>query len=176
MKRLIAESYPGLGLSIGEYNFGAEGHASGGIALAEALGRFGQGGVTSAFYWTYPPDRSPAYWAFRAYRNFDGAGARFLDRSIPTTMVEGVSIFASRDEAGAKVVAIVLNKHPDKAIRAKVTLTGCAASAASRGFGYAGGQDGFAPQTVTAAGGAVTMAALPPYSITVLDLATEVKP
>lgn len=176
MKQLIADNYPGLGFSIGEYNFGAEGHPSGGIAVAEALGRFAQGGVTSAFYWTYLPDRSPAYWAFRAYRNFDGAGGRFLDRSLPTTMTEGVSLFASRDETGAHVVAIVLNLHQDRAIKAKVTLTGCAAAGPSRAFGFAGGPDGFAPQTVTAAGDAVTTEALPPYSITVLDLHTEVKP
>jgi hypothetical protein len=40
MQEIIAENYPGRGLSIGEYNFGAETHVSGGVALAEALGRF----------------------------------------------------------------------------------------------------------------------------------------
>ena len=52
---------------------------SGALATAEALGRFAQFGVTSAFYWTYPPENSPAMWAFRAYRNFDGKGGHFLD-------------------------------------------------------------------------------------------------
>jgi hypothetical protein len=84
MQKLIAENYPGRGVMIGEYNFGAEQHMSGGLAVAEALGRFAQGGVRAAFYWTYPPDRSPAFWAFRAYRNFDGAGGHFLEESLPT--------------------------------------------------------------------------------------------
>lgn len=176
MKQLIADNYPGRGLSIGEYRFGAEGHISGGLAQAEALGRFAQGGVTAAFYWTYPADRSPAYWAFRAYRNFDGAGGRFLDRSSPTTMGDGVSLFASRDDAGIHYVAILLNLRPDQAIRAKVALNGCGAVTSQRAFGYSGGPDGFSPAAVTAEGGALTTDALPPYSITVLDIHTEEKP
>src|SRR5262249_34992427 len=61
----VATSYPGLGLSIGEWNFGAGGHISGALATAEALGRFGQNGLLSAFSWVYPPDRSPSQYAFR---------------------------------------------------------------------------------------------------------------
>src|SRR6202022_154023 len=78
-----AEKHPGLGISIGEYNFGAEGHMSGGLAVAEALGRFGEQGITSAFYWDYPAKNTPASWAFRAYRDFDGRGGKFLDESVP---------------------------------------------------------------------------------------------
>ena len=85
LKQWIKENDPGLGISIGEWNFGAEGHMSGGLATAEALGRFGSEGITSAFYWDYPPDKSPSFWAFRGYRNYDGAGARFLDTSVPST-------------------------------------------------------------------------------------------
>ncbi len=176
MQKLIADNYPGLGFSIGEYNFGAEQHISGGLALAEALGRFAQGGVTSAFYWTYPPDRSPAFWAFRAYRNFDGAGGHFLDRSLPTTMADGVSLFASRDAAGTHVVAVLLNLRPARAIRPRVTLTGCGAAASSKAFRYAGGPDGFTATSATGAGAAVATEALPPSSITVLDLRLEAKP
>ena len=81
LKEWIAQNHPGLGVSIGEWNFGGEAHMSGGLATAEALGRFGTEGLTSAYYWTSPADRSPSFWAFRAFRNFDGEGGRFLDRS-----------------------------------------------------------------------------------------------
>ena len=50
MKDLIAQNYPGRGFQIGEYNFGAEHHPAGGVALAEALGRFALNGVSHAFY------------------------------------------------------------------------------------------------------------------------------
>ncbi len=45
LKEIIADNYPGLKVSIGEYNFGGERHISGALAQAEALGRFGQQGV-----------------------------------------------------------------------------------------------------------------------------------
>ena len=54
LKEWIEQNAPGLGITIGEWNFGAEDHMSGGLAVAEVLGRFGQNGVTAAFYWTYP--------------------------------------------------------------------------------------------------------------------------
>ena len=54
LREWIAANYPGLGISIGEWNFGAETHMSGGLAAAEVLGRFGSEGVTSAYYWTSP--------------------------------------------------------------------------------------------------------------------------
>lgn len=176
MKQIIAENYPGLGLAIGEYNFGAEDHPSGGIALAEALGRFAEGGVTAAFYWTYPPDRSPAYWAFRAYRNFDGKGGHFLERSIGAKAAEGASIFASRDKAGSHVVAIVLNPLSDKAIRPKVTLDGCTAREGSVAYVYSGGSGGFAQAPLPGVGATIRMDTLSPYSIAVLDLRMEVTP
>ncbi len=175
MKQLIADNYPGLGFSIGEYNFGAERHISGGLALAEALGRFAQFGVTSAFYWTYPPDRSPAFWAFRAYRNFDGKGGHFQDRYLSTTSPEGTSLFVSRDAAGTHLVAILLNLRPDRAIRPKITLTGCAPVSRQAAFKYAGGPDGFAAIPVIPLAGALGTDVLPPSSIAVFDLQMEAK-
>jgi hypothetical protein len=176
LKQLVAENYPGLGIAIGEYNFGAEQHPSGGLAVAEALGRFAEGGVQAAFYWTYPADRSPAFWAFRAYRDFDGKGGHFLSRVVPSTAPEGVSLFASRDDAGGHLVAVLLNLRPDRAVRPRVALTGCARVVAPRAFRYAGGPDGFTPAVATADGATLTTEALPPYSITVLDLPLEVSP
>jgi len=169
MKQWIAESYPGRGISIGEWNFGGERHMSGGLAVAEVLGRFGQGEVTSAFYWTYPPADSPAYWAFRAYRNFDGHGGRFLDWSIPTKASEGTSIFASRDDTGKHVVAVVLNFSPDTAIDADVDLNTCGAVAQVDELTFAQGLPGLAPGRASFAAGAL-VAELPPYSINVFDV------
>jgi hypothetical protein len=101
--------YPGLKLSIGEYNFGAERHMSGGLALAEALGRFGQQGLYSAFYWTYPPENSPAFYAFKAFRDYDGKGAAFLPLSMPTDAPRDTSLFASRSADGRTATLVMLN-------------------------------------------------------------------
>src|SRR5690606_6026297 len=59
MKEIIAQSYPGLGFQIGEYNFGAEQHEAGAVALAEVFGRFALFGVSHAFYWTWPKKPKP---------------------------------------------------------------------------------------------------------------------
>src|SRR5580765_1626305 len=56
LRQWIAMYHPGLRISIGEWNFGAESHMSGGLATAEALGRFGTEGLYSAYYWTFPAD------------------------------------------------------------------------------------------------------------------------
>lgn len=166
VREWIGANAPGLGISIGEWNFGAEGHMSGGLATAEALGRFGAEGITSAFYWTAPPKDSPAAQAFRAFRDFDGRGGRFLDRSVPARASEPlVSAFASRDESGEHVVAVLLNLDPTSPAAARLELQGCGVVKERRVFGYAGGAGGFAEAPAT---GEPTLT-LPPYSMTVVD-------
>jgi hypothetical protein len=170
LRSWIEENAPGLGLSIGEWNFGAEGHMSGGLATAEALGRFGTEGVESAFYWTYPAARSPAFWAFRAYRDFDGAGGRFLDRSVPVRSGATLaSLFASRDEDGRHLVAVLLNQDQRSPLDTTLELAGCGPVEALRAFEYAGGPEGFRSVAPEHRAGVVTTTA-PPWSITVLDL------
>ena len=165
LRELIAESYPGLQISIGEYNFGGEKNMSGAIALAETLGRFGQEGVYSAYYWTYPPDNSPAFHAFRAFRNYDGQGAQFLERSLPTTGDSGTSIFASQNTRGDRMVAILLNLDPREGAEASLELSGCGKVTARRAFQYTDG-----PEGLKALPTANLSPTLPPYSVTVLEL------
>lgn len=169
LQEIIASNYPGRDLIIGEYNFGGERHMSGALALAETLGRFGQLGVSEAYYWTYPPSGSPAFWAFRAFRNYDQAGGRFADWSVPASAPEGASLFASRTEDGAKVVAIALNFSPNEALDAKVRLRGCSETKAARVFtlspqkhGLVEGPSAFQRNTVRAI--------LPPYSVNVVEV------
>ena len=171
MKDLIAQNYPGRAFQIGEYNFGAEHHAAGGVALAEVLGRFALNGVSHAFYWTYPKKPKPAYWAFRAYRNYDGNGGHFLERIVPSSSPSGTSLYASRDEAAKKWVIIALNFSADRAHEASIELKGCVAPGALRSFVYTGAAQGFTPGDARIEGAALK-AKLPPYSISVFELAT----
>lgn len=173
IKQWIAENYPGRGISIGEYNFGASQHMSGGLAQAEALGRFAQEGITAAFYFQYPPANSPTFWAFRAYRNFDGKGGRFQDIWVPTASEEGLSLFASRDDTGRHVVAVALNLDPDAARDAHIELNACGKVASARVLGFSGEPTGFSELPSPKAAGAKLDQSLPPYSITVFDLQLE---
>jgi hypothetical protein len=178
VKAWISENYPGRGLSIGEWSFGAETHMSGGLAVAEALGRFGQQGITSAFYWLCPEAGTPAFHAFRAFRNFDGKGSSFLDWSVPTTEGPGVSLFASRDEARSKVVAVLLNLEPDTAADAEVDVSSCGSAFARRAYEYRDGSAGFSTGATGRDAGREEESRTPgvfrervePYSIKVLTL------
>ncbi len=130
IRKTIDAEYPGLGVVIGEYNFGAEKHISGGLALAEALGHFGTLGIDAAFYFPWPEKGSLAAWAFRAFRNYDGKGATFGSESIE---VRGgsdalASVFASRAPDG-KLVVIALNRDPETALDLGLETAGCGAVA-----------------------------------------------
>ena len=168
LKSWIADNAPGVGISIGEYNFGAEGHMSGGLAVAEALGQFGVLGITSAYYWDVPAQNSPAFWAFRAFRNFDGTGGHFLDESVRTESANpAISVFASRDADRSHAVFVILNTDPAASTNADLDASSCGRVTAKRSFQYTGGAGGFVPTTTST---------LPPYSITVVDLTLSKEP
>lgn len=169
MKKLIDENYPGTGLSIGEWSFGGEGTKSGGLATAMALGTFGSEGVTAAFYWTAPPANSPTFWAFRAFRNFDGQGGQFLDTSIEATSSSGtVSAFASTDSADSSMVAVLVNTDPSKALEAPIVTRNCKSMNSVESFTYDAAASGFGPPSnVSLSTGGIGLV-LPKYSITVV--------
>ncbi|MBM7112367.1 glycoside hydrolase family 44 protein [Archangium primigenium] len=173
MRRWVSENAPGLGLSLGEYNFGATQHMSGGLAQAEALGRFAEQGLTSAFLFTYPPAYSPTFWAFRAYRNFDGKGGRFLDTYVPSRFDSDVneqSLFASRSDDGRHMVAVALNLSPNTARNTQVELKGCGNVTGARLYTYRGDATGFAPNPSLLQSGSTVQTVLSPWSMAVLDL------
>ena len=170
LRQWIDQYAPGIGISIGEWNFGGETHMSGGLAVAEALGRFGGEGVTSAFYWTAPPKGSPAFWGFRAFRNYDGKGANFNRLSIRAQGRSGstISSFASRDDSGHEVTMVLLNNSPSNPEVAKATFLNCLRLESYKTYTYTGDANGFrADDELGAVNDSVTLR-LPPYSITVL--------
>jgi hypothetical protein len=171
MREWVDHEYPGRGISIGEWNFGGEQHMSGAIAIADTLGRFAEFGVTSAFYWAYPPQGSPGMWAFRAYRNFDGKGGRFLDWYTPSRVASGVaSLFVSRDESGQHLVAVVVNPSKTDAIDMKMDMSGCGASVERlEAYEYDGSSTGFVAHSPRKDGVTVSQA-LGAYSVTVFDI------
>jgi len=175
MREWVQQGYPGIKLSLGEWSFGADEHISGALATAEALGRFGQNGLYSAFFWDGPKANTPAFWAFRAFRNFDGAGGRFLDWSLRTREAEDLSLFASRDEDGSHLVAVLINRDPTFARRVRISLKSCGKLLKRRAFSYVGGAKGLEEEAdaVTPAELAET---LPPLSIRVVALQIQKAP
>jgi len=169
MQAWVDEFSPGTRLSIGEYAFGAVDHISGGLAQAEALGRFGEFGLFAAYYWDVPPSGSDVYWAFRAYRDYDGNGSTFGELSVPTEVSSrDVSVFASTTEAGDRNVAVIVNLSPDPISGYGLDVSTCGRSTATA-YQYVDGSTSFAPADAVIDGG-IAGVGLPGFSITVLEL------
>ncbi len=138
IKRMIDEHYPGTKLSITEYEYGGGYHPSGGVALADVLGVFGKYGVYMANYWM---DEWGAYSlaAFRLYRNYDGEGGVFGDRSVRASSsdIEKVTVYAAADSAKKGVLHIILlNKDIEKPQTAKVSLASKYVYGSARVWGF----------------------------------------
>jgi hypothetical protein len=123
LKRWIADNYPGTRLAITEYKWGGEKDASGAVAQAEVLGVFGREGVDLAAYWAYPQPDSPVGAAFRLYRDYDGRGSTFGDRSLPIKSgAAHVAAFAARHSNSSEVDVIVANELHARHVTVKLGL------------------------------------------------------
>lgn len=113
MNERIAAHYPGTQLAITEWNYGGGQHISGAIATADALGVFGQQGIGMATLWELNGNENYTYAAFRAFRNYNGAGGAFRDTSIRATSsdIATATVYASVDFLDpSKMVIIAINK------------------------------------------------------------------
>ena len=130
-KGQIASHYPGTGIALTEWSFGAGQHISGGIATADTLGIFGREGVRAAAFWPLSGNEGYSYAAFAAFRNFDGHGAAFRNTSVRATTsdVAKSSVYASVDSANpGRMVIVAINKSTGAepttiAIRGALTAT-----------------------------------------------------
>jgi hypothetical protein len=132
LREKIATHYPNTKIAITEYYYGGGSDISGGIAQADALGIFGREGVFAATIWplgrpTSDPDRAFAYisGAFRMFRDYDGEGGTFGDRSISATTTDAVrtSVYASTDTAHPERVVVVAINKTGQPLRAGITLS-----------------------------------------------------
>jgi len=82
MRGWVANDYPGTKIAISEYAWGALGDLNGALAQADVLGIFGRERVDLATLWGPPASTDPGAYAFRVYRNYDGAGGRFGNTGV----------------------------------------------------------------------------------------------
>jgi hypothetical protein len=141
MRDWVDQSYPGTRLALTEYSWGAQGHLSGALAQADVLGIFGREGLDLATLWDPPTAAQPAAYAFRLYRNYDGAHHRFGETSVHAASADPsvLSIYAARRSDGA-LTLMVINKSPAAApaVTSTVTLAGFAPAANAEVYRYSG--------------------------------------
>jgi hypothetical protein len=177
----INAEFPGMKISITEYESGGWNHIAGTIAQADNLGIFGAQGVFAASFW--PPGGTTYSYAlagFRAFRSFDGANASFGDTSLQATSsnVANVVVYASLDSTTpGRVVFVAINRSTSSQVTA---ITGQALS----GTAYLYQMTAASAQTQVAAGSQVAPVAagtapvggstlsitLPPLSVTTIDV------
>ncbi len=109
----INAEFPGMKISITEYENGGWNHIAGTIAQADNLGIFGSQGIFAANFW--PPNGTYSYAlaGFRAFRDFDGAGANFGDTSMQSVSsnVQNVVVYASSDSTTpGRYVFVAINR------------------------------------------------------------------
>ncbi len=127
----INSEFPGMKISMTEYESGGWNHIAGTIAQADNLGIFGAQGVFAANFW--PPNGTYSYAlaGFRAFRDFDGAGANFGDTSLQSTSsnVANVVVYASSDTTTpGRIVFVAINRSTSSQVTAITgqSLTGTA--------------------------------------------------
>ncbi len=171
LKEIVRTSKPGIGISIGEYSFGGERHISGAVAQAEALGRFGQFGITAAYLWTHPAQNTEQYWGFRAFRNYDGKGSNFgalgTGSEVKGSNTSGLSVFSSTDEFTRQKTVVIVNRSSSVAFETSISFSRCGRASTGGLWTYSGGPSGYVRRAVPVNKGAVRTR-VAPWSIQVL--------
>ena len=140
MRTWVARNLPETKLAITEYNWGGMESLNGALAQADVLGIFGREGVGLATMWDPPAASQPAAFAFRIYRNYNGGGARFGDRSVKAGSADQgkLSVYAAKRGSDGALTLVVINKTSSD-LRSTVSLAGVDPSGPASVFTYSAG-------------------------------------
>jgi hypothetical protein len=136
MRGWVQKYYPGTKIAITEYNWGGLESINGALAQADVLGIFGRERVDRALLWSPPDAGQPGAFAFRMYRNFDGAGGRFGDVGVSAISEDQdrLAVYAAQRSSDGATTVMVVNKTKQD-LTSTLALAGATASSA-RVFSY----------------------------------------
>jgi len=137
MKSWVAKYNPGTKTAITEYNWGALDNINGALAEADVLGIFGREGLDLATMWGEPKPTDPGAYAFRMYRDYDGAGSRFGDVSVSATSADQgqLAVYAAQRSADNALTVMVVNKTGGD-LTSPLSVAGFDNAAAAQRFTY----------------------------------------
>ncbi|MFG1672891.1 glycoside hydrolase family 44 protein [Micromonospora sp. NPDC049282] len=137
MKAWVAQHYPGTKVAITEYNWGALDDINGALAQADVLGIFGREGLDLATIWGEPKPTDPGAYAFRMYRNYDGAGSRFGDVSVSAVSGDQgkLAVYAAQRSSDKALTVMVVNKTGDD-LTSRMALAGLHGRDTAQRFTY----------------------------------------
>lgn len=137
MRAWVNTNYPGTKLAITEYNWGAPEHINGALAQADVLGIFGREGLHLATLWSPPAANQPVAFAFRMFRNYDGAGGHFGETSVRSVSSDQgrLAIYAAEEDATGALTLMLINKTAGP-LAAPLTLEHFAPAGLVQGWRY----------------------------------------
>ena len=177
MKAWVTANYSGTKLAITEYNWGALDHINGAVAQADVLGIFGREGLDLATLWSPPASNEPGAFAFRMYRNYDGADHAFGETSVRAISADQdrLAIYAAKRGADNALTLMIINKSLTQPLTGTVTISGYVPFAAAPLYRYSVANLNTivrqADQTITSNS---FTAAFPAASITLIELRPNV--
>jgi hypothetical protein len=175
----ISQYYPGTKLSFSEYSIDSGNKLiTDALAEADVLGIFGQQGVDFANMWTPPAPTDPIAYAFRLFRNYDGAGSQFGSTAISAVSSNpgNLSIYAAVRATDGALTIVVINKTT-AAIETSLSLANFTPAGTAEAYSYSN-----ANLTQITAQGATPVVAnsisytFPSYSATVFVVEAQTTP
>jgi hypothetical protein len=110
VRQWIADHNPGMGLCVGEYNFGGADNVTGGLAQADVFGILARERADLAFLWHTPEGSQVLAW--RLFRSYDGKGGRFGDRLLGAASDQAdLAAYAGRRTADGATTVVLINKR-----------------------------------------------------------------
>ena len=154
-KGWINQYYPGTKLAFSEYSWGGHNTLVGALAEADILGIFGQQQVDFADMWDAPQPTDPAAYAFRLYRDYDGAGGMFGETGVnaQSTDQTQLAVYGAQRTADGALTLVVINKTANE-LTTSLSLKNFSSTGAAQIFSYSGAN----PQAIVA-GPALTVSA-----------------
>jgi glycosyl hydrolase family 44 len=137
MKAWVAQYYPGTKVAVTEYNWGALDDINGALAEADVLGIFGREGLDLATMWGEPQPTQPGAYAFRMYRDYDGAGGRFGDVSVSAASSDQgrLAVYAAQRSSDRALTLTVINKTGED-LTSTLSIAGFRCAGAAKRFTY----------------------------------------
>ena len=126
VQNAIDTYFPGIGIMIGEWDFGHDMDISHGISTVDALGVFAQRKVQIANRWNTSSGNPGNYTeqAYKLLRNYDGGFSTYGDICIPTSFSNKnkASVWASKGSIDQKIHLLLLNKDLSKTNNYEIKL------------------------------------------------------
>jgi hypothetical protein len=137
MRGWVDANYPATSTAITEYNWGALDSINGALAQADVLGILGREGLDLATLWAPPSAGDPGAFAFRMYRNADGAGHGFGESGVLATSADEarLSVYAAIRASDGALTVMAINKTAG-ALTSPVTIETFAAAPVAFVFRY----------------------------------------